>query len=478
MSGPQFIHFQSYSRKPNKVGQSVYQVLAEAAREPEFSTHVEEPKPPNLIYGMTPEQVREKHDEIVAAGFVDVMLKDGTVARRGVRNDRHTLFTAVASYPLLTSQVAVGSANREDYERWIELNVRWLKAMFGDRLVSVLEHVDEPHPHLHAFILPLGDASCSARHLNPAWQVKEDAEALAKESKIPAKQAVKLGNQAYRERGRELQDQYYQDVGLPAGLTRTGPKRLRLSRQQWRAQKDEALRTALTLRQIDEKTEDLADREDALDQSVEDKARDLVTRLEEAEALYAAAEEERALAKNEQERLAELALAQSREAAAMRTAAVKEAAQIKAAAENSALRTAIQANAALAEARRKADRMTQELNDARQAFEIEKSAIVQRAAKEAAAIAIRLIAGVLTGEVGLKPAAAGWYIRDDALRDRVKALDLGNALREVVSATSDLWGRLKGRITAADASDEKKRASDLGQKFDPPTTICQERNEP
>ena len=118
--------------------------------------------PPKIIYGYTPQQVREKHDEIVEAGYVEATLKDGTVARRGIRKDRHTLLTAVASYPLLTAQVADDAAAREDYERWVELNVRWLKDTFGDQLVSVIEHVDEEHPHIHAFILPLGDASCSA----------------------------------------------------------------------------------------------------------------------------------------------------------------------------------------------------------------------------------------------------------------------------------------------------------------------------
>ncbi|PRY75526.1 hypothetical protein CLV80_112113 [Yoonia maritima] len=97
MSGPQFLHLQSYSRKPNKVGQSVRQVLDEAAREPEFSLHIESPKPPNLIFGMTPKQVHIKHDEIIAAGYVDAVLADGSVARRGIRKDRHTLLTAVAS---------------------------------------------------------------------------------------------------------------------------------------------------------------------------------------------------------------------------------------------------------------------------------------------------------------------------------------------------------------------------------------------
>lgn len=58
------------------------------------------------------------------------------------------------------------------------------------------------------------------------------------------KMAIKCGNHAYRERTRELQDQHHRKVGLTSGLTRTGPKRVRLSRQQWR-RKGEATPTGL-----------------------------------------------------------------------------------------------------------------------------------------------------------------------------------------------------------------------------------------
>ena len=51
MSGPQFAHLQTWSRKPNAAGQSVNQVIAEATRNPEFSTHVESPAPPRVLHG-------------------------------------------------------------------------------------------------------------------------------------------------------------------------------------------------------------------------------------------------------------------------------------------------------------------------------------------------------------------------------------------------------------------------------------------
>lgn len=39
-------------------------------------------------------------------------------------------------------------------------NIEWLKEQYGDDLKTVIEHNDESHPHLHAFILP-DDLKCS-----------------------------------------------------------------------------------------------------------------------------------------------------------------------------------------------------------------------------------------------------------------------------------------------------------------------------
>lgn len=140
MSGPQFIHLQSFAIKKNSIGQSVAQIPGEATRAPEFSGHVQSPLPPRILFGITPVEVQEMHDQLVERGGVDVTLANGKVARRGIRKDRHTLMTAVASHPFLSIQVAEGGEHREAYELWVQLNLNWLKSTFGDRLVSVVEH--------------------------------------------------------------------------------------------------------------------------------------------------------------------------------------------------------------------------------------------------------------------------------------------------------------------------------------------------
>ncbi|MFE3837050.1 hypothetical protein [Pseudogemmobacter sonorensis] len=329
MAGPQFFHLQSYSRKPNKAGQSIAQVLGEAARLPEFSHHVPAPKPCRVIFGLSPAEVQIRHDAMVAAGRCEVTLKDGITAMRGIRKDRHTLMTAVASHPYLTTQINANPEARADYDAWVARNVAYLRDLFGDQLVSVIEHSDEEHPHIHAYILPLDDPACEARHLNPSWVAKITAEDAARAEGEPDKIAVKIGNAAYRSRARELQDDYHLRVGIPSGLTRTGPKRKRLSRQQWREEKAQASHMAKMMQTIKGLTDDLEGREDDLARSIKVAADELAARLDQAEALHNEAEDDRLLAAQERDRLAVLAVAQEKEAAARRAAAEEEARRVR-----------------------------------------------------------------------------------------------------------------------------------------------------
>lgn len=93
-----------------------------------------------LFMAWPPDEVRRLHDGMVTAGGVEVTQKDGRTARRGIRKDRHTLMTAVASHPLPTDLVNTKPDAHADYERWRDHNLAWLKARVGDKLVSVIEH--------------------------------------------------------------------------------------------------------------------------------------------------------------------------------------------------------------------------------------------------------------------------------------------------------------------------------------------------
>lgn len=53
----QFIHLESWSRKPDAKGRSTEFIFDEASRKPMASVHVADPKPPTVIYGLGIDEV-------------------------------------------------------------------------------------------------------------------------------------------------------------------------------------------------------------------------------------------------------------------------------------------------------------------------------------------------------------------------------------------------------------------------------------
>jgi len=244
MAGPQFANIQTFSRKGNKGGQSVAQVIGEATRDPEFSTHVDDPNPPRVLLG-DPEAFAEQHDAHIEARATVVQKADGTEARRAIRKDRHTMASIVMSYPVPRAAITTDESKAQ-LERWERRNLEWLRRTYGDQLKVVLAHEDEEHPHLHAWILA-DDPGADATTLHPGKVAKKRAEAEAKARGEEPRTAVKLGNGAYREAMKRWQQDYYEAVGAPEGLTRTGPGRRRLSRKQWADEKRGAEAAAATM---------------------------------------------------------------------------------------------------------------------------------------------------------------------------------------------------------------------------------------
>ena len=93
--------------------------------------------------------------------------------------------------------------------------MRFLEQEYGEQLHTVVLHLDESHPHFHFYVVPEGyDMGLTCR-----------AERAAKENnkKSDFVQALK----AY-------QDDYYTNVGIYCGMSRFGPKRQRMTRQEWK----------------------------------------------------------------------------------------------------------------------------------------------------------------------------------------------------------------------------------------------------
>ena len=232
----QFAHLETYSRKPNKAGVNTKFIFDEVTRRnPEACRHVENPTKPTLVFGMSVEELEALHDKVCA----EMKTTNIKGQSRSIRQDQHTLMTVVLSYP---GEPEPGTASYEEWERW---SLDWLKKKYGDDLKTVVRHDDEANPHLHAYILP---GSGKAKDYNPGYVAKRKAEQIAQdaippglqgdEKKEAAKRVVAAGNRAYRSAMREWQDSYFEEVGRKCGLTRIGPARRRLTREQHTMEKD------------------------------------------------------------------------------------------------------------------------------------------------------------------------------------------------------------------------------------------------
>ena len=227
----QFIHNDTYGREGStqtktvikkngdrvtttKKVRSLREILEEQARELEACPHIDRPSPPRILYGVPPMEVlaiAEEWAETAKDSRGHKLRKDGNVAIIGV-----------ASLP---------REMEDDFPQFAEDTLVFLKEKYGDRLKSVVIHDDEAHPHLHYSVVPrIGERF---EDIHEGIKAKNEAK--------KNKQKGKAQNLAYIGAMRELQDNFYNKVGIKTGLTRLGPGgRRRLTRAEWQAEKQKS----------------------------------------------------------------------------------------------------------------------------------------------------------------------------------------------------------------------------------------------
>lgn len=235
----QFVHIECYSLTPPKKTRknaapkwSAGDILAEAARRPGACDHVTAPLPPTLIHGATLEQVE--------AELTDIQSNARDAVGRRLRKDATVLLAGVASYP----------SDGSDYQMWKQLTVEWLRCRFGVNLRAVVEHLDEPHPHLHFFVVdPIAG---NVKSLHPGF-------AAAKDALNPV-----LQRKTYTEAMQAFQDDYWECVGGLVALARIGPGRRRLTREEWAKEQADLRAQAAAMQAVRAKLEDVQMREERL----------------------------------------------------------------------------------------------------------------------------------------------------------------------------------------------------------------------
>lgn len=190
---------------------SIRDIANEAMRKKGHHPHVENPKPPEIIFG-------ESVYEAVKAARAWATKATDAIDRK-LRKDGLCMLCGVVSVPR--------SADI-DFMEFKRETIQFLKQEYGERLLSVIEHQDEAHPHLHFYCVPL---------LNEPFSVLHPGYAAAAKAKAN-KQLKGDQNRAYKAAMVDFQDLFFKNVASKFNLQRSGPKRKRLSRPQFFRQKN------------------------------------------------------------------------------------------------------------------------------------------------------------------------------------------------------------------------------------------------
>lgn len=220
----QFIHVETYSKVSAKKklkeddynnetkGRNVSDIIKEVTRKQGYCDHVAEPEAPVVLYGVDPQELEALTEDY----FNNTKLTNSKGVTRGLRKDSHILLAGVISL------------NRECDSFWHEYkqdSIAWLKEKYGEHLKCVVEHTDEANPHLHFYCVQDAGKDFNLLH--------EGKRAFASE-KLKYKKEI-----AFKNAMRDFQEDFYNSVSLKHGLMKTGPRRQRLSNEDYKRQQQE-----------------------------------------------------------------------------------------------------------------------------------------------------------------------------------------------------------------------------------------------
>ena len=227
----QFIHIESYARvgsiqKGKSTKWGIQDIANEAMRKEGNCNHVENPQEPEIIFGV---------DAYEAANMAQEWADNSVDASgRKLRKDGSCLLAGVISFP--------DGRSEDEWRAFRDDSVDYLKDKYGDSLKSVVEHRDESHLHIHFYAVP---------EIGQKFDEIHDGKKAIMEAKEENPKILKgEQNKLYIEAMKDFQKDFYEEVAINHGMTKTGPKRERLTRDEWKERKEYALQQSEEIKNI------------------------------------------------------------------------------------------------------------------------------------------------------------------------------------------------------------------------------------
>lgn len=218
---------------------TVFDLLAEADRKASHCKHVKDPRKPTWTIGSAAKVLRRSWE-----WYSQARQADG----KKLRNTSPIMVAGVVSFP---------RAREKDWPDYRDDVVAYFRKQHLDRLVGVVEHLDEANQHLHFYIIPRDGEGIGAIHPGRA--------AALAASKLPGN----FTRSAFKGAMKIWQDDIFQGAGQAHGLTRLGsdPSRVRMRRAEYDAQTNLA-KSEKILADADARAADIVDKAKRLRESV------------------------------------------------------------------------------------------------------------------------------------------------------------------------------------------------------------------
>lgn len=237
----QFIHYETYNEK------EAIENIKEGLRVPGFCPHVKNPQPPTILLGNPDTLIDELQNlKQTTKRQIEQKTKKGELKliERKIRDNERIVLFGIFSFPRKWSEDNP-RLKRECQEEALEK----LKLMYGHQLKVALFHDDEEQPHVHFWVVP------------DDLKIENVCRAAAAEKKFDAsnsKGTKKERNEIRLHAMQDFQTEWHQDIFGKYGLVKEGPKRRRMSRVEYLAEKETMLDVAKSNQAVRDMNKNLA----------------------------------------------------------------------------------------------------------------------------------------------------------------------------------------------------------------------------